>query len=350
MSNVFRLRRLSFSVPRPSVFNPAANRFFVDDQPIEPVLPLTHLMAGSPPFARYARQVRWLRDGDQGIRRAVWAARIGVVSLYLLLILYMLAAETRTQPTSPLALAQAAVNASGALLLLGLVGALVTDLICFAAALRVHDRGPMHDLLCLSRVSSRGIIISQYAAVRLQGWRWMNVVFHLRIVGVLTFILSRFLVVPLAEHATYGASVKALDGFDRLIEYGIVLSLSIVFVAEARWRLDGVSAWALAAAARQDEAVPPAFRVLFSALLLWIMQVVVLVIALFFMISLSLVVINFLENAPLPLVLQSALAIPCGIGITLLLRWMVQGHYRAMIARELRLAQRSAFPGVATAL
>ncbi|MCK6579558.1 MAG: hypothetical protein L6Q98_15805 [Anaerolineae bacterium] len=341
--NVSIFDRLAVSLPRPESFNPSANRFFIEDQPVDPILPLGFLIAGSPLFARYAAGARWLRGGERAMRGVWWRGLLGAAGVYAALVLY--SALRGGQPGAPTALllAEAGESAAGLLLILSLGAALLLDFACLNAAFRVLEQRAVNDLLRLSRVSNRGIIVSHYAAVRLTGWRWMISVFHLRLVGAAALIACRFVFLPLAEQAALGSASSGLNGFDQMIEYAITLCLGVVFVLEVRWRLDGVSARTLAASARRHADLPPIFVGVFSLLRLWIVQIAALGVILFFLIALSLVTINFLENSPLPAALQIVLATPCALGITVLLRFFVRRHYSIMTARELHRAERAAF-------
>lgn len=341
-------RRLPVRLPKLAPFNPAANRFFVDDQPVEPLLSLEYLTAGSPLFARYRGQTRWLRRGN----RALWLTQalviLGVIALMVgaASLLAVLNARYTTYRIPGMGLLQAYVAISMLMMVISVPLALLSDFVCMSAALRQTKRDSLFDMVRLTRLSNRGIIVSHFAAARLRVWRGMSLVFAVRLVAVVTFIVVQYWLVPQAENAYLyngGTALTPLTPFNLLIQIGISLCLGIAFVMEAHWRLNGVTARAVVVAVSREGDIPREFVALFSLLRLWIMQVISLTIFMFLLIAAGVVVIGILTNWTEDVVVRVIGGSLLLLLFALTILYFVRQHYRTMIQRELRRAERIAF-------
>lgn len=338
-------QRLAGSLARDSRFNPAANRFFVEDQPAEPVLPLDHLVSGSPLFARYFNRARWLKNGEKGMLRFHLLLLIPILVIFALATAGFFGAQlgSLTYSFRYWVFAQSAVNAAILLMIASVPAALLLDLFCMAAALRQYRRTSIDDMVQLSRLSARGIIVSHYAATRLRAWRWMTFIFVMRLFAVGAFMVITFIVFPIiAAQFLFGYSAPTRP-YSGIISFGIATCLGIAFVMEARWRLNGVAARALTVAVSRETDVPKEFVGLFNLLRLWIRQVLSLGVILFVFTSAAVIMVGWLNSFQH----VQALGALFGSGFTavtaIALLYIVRQHYLAMTHNELRRAERLAF-------
>jgi len=224
--------------------------FFREDHPKDSHLRFRELTVYSPLFAQFTRPVRWLRDGEYALRR--FQARAFGICLILTLIAALLivqingdaATGRRDNLADSLALSSLSL-----LVALATVPALsVLDFWMMNAATReLRASGTQWELLRLTPMSKRGIIVSICAAVRMRGWRYSRVIMAVRAGAVLLGLMAagaQFV----TNTAFYlrDASNFLLSG---IIPLTIFVSVGVTFILEPRWRLQMMSALALALAA-----------------------------------------------------------------------------------------------------
>lgn len=339
-------QRLAGKSARDSRFNPAANRFFVEDQPHDPVLPLDHLVSGSPLFARYFKNARWLKNGEKGMLRFHLLMLIPILAIFLLTtgIIYSAQLSSMTYSFRYWVIVVSAVNAAIVLMIASVPAALLLDFVCIGSALRQYQRSSLDDMVQLSKMSSRGIIVSHYAATRLRAWRWMTLVFMMRLFAVGAFMALTFVVQPIIEaQFLFGYSAPTRPMYSGIISFGITIVLSAAFVMEIRWRLNGVAARALTVAVSRETEVPKEFVGLFNLLRLWIRQALSLGVLMFLFTSAAVIMVGWLVSFE-HIQALGALAGSAFIAATAIaLLYVIRQHYLAMIHNELRRAERLAF-------
>jgi hypothetical protein len=346
--SLMHLRQLSERLPGRAPFNPAANRFFVEDQPTEALLPLDHLICHSPLFARYARRARWLRHGERGMVRFRIAAALGIL---LLLGALTFLNTTRGFPLSSGSFAHRVIiestqDAAIWLLIASVPAALLMDMVCISAALRQFRRHPLDDLVQLSRLSSRGIIISHYAAIRLSAWRMMTVVMMMRLIAFAAFVIAQFVLLPVVLRSMGMRGMgfdPETDLFNFLIQTVIIFCLGIAYISEAYWRLNGVAARALVVAASRESSIPIEFVGLFSLFRLWLRQVLLLFIMMFALIAAGAIVIGIVSTWTDERAVMAFSGATALVAFALSLLYVIRGHYLALSQRELHRAEKVAF-------
>ncbi len=339
------IQRLAGSIARQPRFNPSANRFFVDDQPTESDLPLDHLSAGSPLFAHSVKRMRWLRGGEKGMRRS----QIGAIAILTAIMVVFVVANSLFPNASisylrPDVARLDLITTLASALLVGSVGlSVLHDLVCMGVALRQTRPDSLRELVHLSRMSHRGIIISQYSAIRLGAWRVMSVVFAARVVGVVALSLSTFVLLPLAQDSAFARIDTAAGLVNFIIQIGVAVCLGVAFIMEARWRLSGVAARALALGVQRENAVPKEFRGLFSLAVLWIKQIVFLGIIMFLFTSAAVIMVGWLVTVTQVSILRALFGSVLMAATAVALLYVVRHYYLAMIQRELHRAEQIAF-------
>jgi hypothetical protein len=256
----------------------APKPYFDEEARLNPLHSIEKMQAASPYFARLFRRFTWLPEGSKSQRKRTWRslrrALISLVIFNVIVFFLQYGADLANGVLTPDLLG------SEILYFLGLSGvavvmiSVVSDLLLDFAilSLRVYRDDGEWELLRLSSLSRRGLVVTVFAYWRLALRARAVEIFQYRLLGLILIVVASSEVFWLIDTFlwNYYAGISS-----QLIVLALIAGvIIIVLLAEPYWRLNGMTGLATALAYLVNEQLAMAVRI-GALVLVWGGQVVI---------------------------------------------------------------------------